>query len=87
MEKWNPHHNVLWRHHKELLREAEERRLASALRQSRKACRKRKNARTFPGLAATIASALQPSPPDGRTCKRSRHRSQPCGPRHKLRRP
>jgi hypothetical protein len=37
MDSWNPDREVLRQHHKELLREAEERRLAGALRQSRRA--------------------------------------------------
>lgn len=83
MDGWIPNHEVLRQHHKELLREAEERRLASTLRKSRRARRKRQKSRTFPGFVAALATILRTSPLDARACGRSGRRLRSRPPRRK----
>jgi hypothetical protein len=59
MDNWNVDHEVLRQHKQELLQEAENRRLARALREGRKASREDTRGRRVLRLAAILARALQ----------------------------
>jgi hypothetical protein len=58
MDNWNVDHTVLRQHQQELLQEAENRRLARALREGRKASREDTRGRRVLRLAAILARAL-----------------------------
>jgi hypothetical protein len=58
MDNWNGDHTVLRQHQQELLQEAENRRLARALRESQKAGREDTRDRRVLRLAAILARAL-----------------------------
>ena len=58
MDNWNGDYTVLRQHQQELLQEAENRRLARALREGRKASREDTRGRRVLRLAAILARAL-----------------------------
>ena len=58
MDNWNGDHTVLRQHQQELLQEAENRRLARALRESQKASREDSRSRRVLRLTAILARAL-----------------------------
>ena len=58
MDNWNVDYEVLRQHQQELLQEAENRRLARALREGRKASREDTRGRRVLRLAAILARAL-----------------------------
>ncbi len=59
MESWNVDHTVLRRRQQELLREAENRRLVRALRESRKADHEDRTGRKILRFAVILARVLQ----------------------------
>ena len=58
MDNWNGDHEVSRQHQQELLQEAENRRLARALRESQKASREDSRSRRVLRLTAILARAL-----------------------------
>jgi hypothetical protein len=58
MDNRNGDHTVLWQHQQELPQEAEDRRLARALREDRRASREDTRGRRVLRLAAILARAL-----------------------------